>query len=403
MTTVWTDQLAAGAHGITSSAIRDLLKLTEQPDMISLAGGLPAPEYFPAEEITAACEHALASHPAAALQYGPTEGYGPFREFVAAQSAALGIAAPVEQVLISAGSQQALDMLGKLLIDPGAPVAVEEPTYMGALQAWQTYRPHYLTVPLDDRGLDVAALERMLADGVRPRFLYIVSCCQNPTGVTLAPERRQALVELAARYSLPIIEDDPYGELYYSGARTQPLAAIDSAMHGELRNVVYLSSFSKTLTPGLRLGWIVAPRELARLLVLVKQGMDLHTGSLAQIAAYYSCRDGLLERHVPRLRRSYGERRAMMLTALEELMPATVRWTRPDGGMFVWLTLPEGYDSAEVLRRAIERRVAFVPGQPFHPSGRGTNTLRLNFSHPTPERIRMAVERLSEVIGAEHR
>jgi 2-aminoadipate transaminase len=399
MSTVWTERLATGAQGITSSAIRDLLKLTEQPDMISLAGGLPAPEYFPAEEITAACELALSTYPTAALQYGPTEGYGPLREFVAAQSAALGIAAPVDQVLVTAGSQQALDMLGKLLIDPGAPVAVEEPTYLGALQAWQSYRPRYLTVPLDDRGLDVAALERMLADGARPRFLYIVSCFQNPTGVTLAPERRRALVELAARYNLPIIEDDPYGELYYSGTRTQPLAAIDSALHGELRNVVYLSTFSKTLTPGLRVGWVVAPAELARLLGLVKQGMDLHTGSLAQIAAYFSCRDGLLERHVPRLRSIYGARRDTMLAVLQKVMPASVRWTRPDGGMFVWLTLAEAQDAADVLRHAIERRVAFVPGQPFHPSGKGANTLRLNFSHPTPEQIRTAVERLAEVIS----
>lgn len=401
MTTVWTDRLAEGAQGITSSAIRDLLKLTEQPDMISLAGGLPAPEYFPAEEIAAACELALSAHPTAALQYGPTEGYGPLREFAAARTAALGIAAPVERVLITAGSQQALDLLGKLLIDPGAPVAVEEPTYMGALQAWQSYRPRYLTIPIDDRGLDVAALERMLVDGVKPRFLYVVSCFQNPTGVTLAPERRQALVELAARYSLPIVEDDPYGELYYSGTRTQPLAAIDSALHGELRNVVYLSSFSKTLTPGLRLGWVAAPAELSRLLGLVKQGVDLHTGSLAQIAAYYACRDGLLDRHVPQLRRIYGERRDMMLAALADFMPATVQWTRPDGGMFVWLTLPERYNAADILRQAIERRVAFVPGQPFHPSGKGANTLRLNFSHPTSERIRTAVQRLAEVIAAQ--
>jgi 2-aminoadipate transaminase len=401
MTTVWTDRLAAGAQGITSSAIRDLLKLTEQPDMISLAGGLPAPEYFPTEEIAAACEQALVTHPTAALQYGPTEGYGPLREFVAAHSAALGIRAPLEQVLITAGSQQALDMIGKLLIDPGAPVAVEEPTYMGALQAWQSYRPHYLTLPMDDGGLDVATLERMLADGQRPRFLYIVSCFQNPTGVTLAPERRRPLVELAARYNLPIVEDDPYGELYYSGTRTQPLAAIDSELHGSVRNVAYLSTFSKTLTPGLRLGWVIAPKELSALLGLVKQGMDLHTGSLAQIAAYYSCRDGLLERHVPRLRSIYGERRDVMLAALEAHMPSEVRWTHPTGGMFVWVTLPEGQNAADLLRRAIDRRVAFVPGQPFHPSRKGANTFRLNFSHPTPDRIRTAVGRLAEVIQQE--
>ncbi len=400
MDSLWTDRIAAGALGMRSSAIRDLLKLTTQPTMISFAGGLPAPELFPAEELAAASAHALAEAPLATLQYGPTEGFGPLRELVANWVGRLGIRAPTDQVLITAGSQQGLDMLGRLLIDPGAPVAVEEPTYLGALQAWQTCQPHYLRLPIDEDGLDVDALEALLASGVRPRFLYIVSCFQNPTGVTLAPERRVRLVELAARYQLPIVEDDPYGELYYGGQRSTPLAAIDIAMHGEPRYVVYLGTLSKLLAPGLRVGWIVAPRTLVDRLVMLKQGLDLHTGSMAQAVAYYACRDGLLDRHIPRLRALYGERRDAMLAALasERALPVGTRWTRPDGGMFLWLTLPAEDDAEVLLARALAEQVAFVPGRQFHPGGGGANTLRLNFSHSGPPQIAEGVRRIGAAL-----
>lgn len=400
MDPIWNDRIAEGARGISSSAIRDLLKLTAQPDMISFAGGLPAPELFPAEEISAASEQAIAEAPLAALQYGPTEGFAPLRELIAGWLRRLDVAVHPEQLLVTAGSQQGLDMIGRLLIDPGAPVAVEEPTYLGALQAWQTCRPHYLTLPVDDDGLDVAALERMLASGVRPRFLYLVSCFQNPTGVTLAPARRVRLVELAARYDLAIIEDDPYGELFYEGGRTTPLAALDIAMHGELRHVVYLGTLSKLLAPGLRVGWMAAPRPLYERLVMLKQGMDLHTGSTAQALAYYACRDGLLDRHIPRLRAVYGARRDAMLAALARELPAGVRWTRPTGGMFLWLTLPEGQNAQVLLGRALERKVAFVPGQPFHPGGGGATTMRLNFSHSAPAQLAEGVSRLAAAMRA---
>jgi 2-aminoadipate transaminase len=395
---IWHDRIAEGALGIKSSAIRDLLKLTAQPEMISFAGGLPAPELFPAEEIGAAAEQAIAEAPLAALQYGPTEGYAPLRELVGGWLGKLAVRIDPGQLIITAGSQQGLDMLGRLLIDPGAPVAVEEPTYLGALQAWQTCRPQYVSLPVDDDGLDVDALEARLAAGLRPRFLYVVSCFQNPTGVTLAEPRRRRLIELAARYDLAILEDDPYGELYYEGERTTPLAALDIAMHGELRHVVYLGTLSKLLAPGLRVGWIAAPAALHDRLVMLKQGLDLHTGSTAQAVAYYACRDGLVERHIPRLRAAYGERRNTMLAALEREMPAGVRWTRPTGGMFLWLTLPEGVNSQTLLGRAIERKVAFVPGQPFHPGGGGANTMRLNFSHSGPAQIVEGVARLAEAL-----
>lgn len=397
----WSQYISQGAQEMTSSAIRDLLQITTQPTMISFAGGLPAPELFPSEEIAAASERALVEEPQAALQYGPTEGYEPLRGLVSDMIARLGVRVPGDQVLLTSGSQQALDMVGKLLIDPGAPIAVENPTYLGALQAWQPYRPNHLPLPIDEDGLDVDALAALLESGARPRFLYIVSCFQNPTGVTLAPARRQALIELAARHGLPIIEDDPYGELYYEGERSEPLAALDIRLHGELRHVIYLSTFSKLLTPGLRVGWLAAPAGLINKLCQVKQGLDLHTGSLSQIVAYLTCRDGLLDRHVPQLRSTYGARRNAMLAALERYMPSGVHWTRPRGGMFLWLTLPAGQDSSVLLERAIARDVAFVPGRSFHPAGDGANTMRLNFSHASPERIDEGVRRLAEALRDE--
>jgi 2-aminoadipate transaminase len=399
MNSIWNDRLAAGVRNIRSSAIRDLLKVTALPDMISFAGGLPAPELFPAEEISAATEQAIAESPVAVLQYGPTEGFGPLRELVSGWLGDLQVQVPPGQLLITSGSQQGLDMLGRLLIDPGSPVAVESPTYLGALQAWQTCQPHYLPLPIDADGLDVDALEQLLASGARPRFLYVVSCFQNPTGVTLAPARRQRLIELAARYELPILEDDPYGELYYEGGRTTPLAALDIAMHGELRHVIYLGTLSKVLAPGMRVGWIAAPRPIYDQLVMLKQGLDLHTGSTAQAVAYYACRDGLIEGHLPRLRSVYGARRDAMLDALAKHMPAGVSWTRPAGGLFLWLTLPAGANSQELLGAAVEQKVAFVPGQAFHPDGGGANTMRLNFSHSTPAQIEVGVARLGEVLA----
>ncbi len=321
MDNLWTDRFSTGIQQSTSSAIRDLLKVTEQPEMISFAGGLPAPECFPTEELTAAAERVLVERPVVALQYGPTEGYKPLREFLTSHVARLGISVPVEQLLITSGSQQALDLLGKLMIDPGALVAVEEPTYMGALQAWRPYQPRFATLPMDEEGLVVDALERLLQGGERPRFLYLVSSFQNPTGVTLSPERRHRLLEVATEYHLPIVEDDPYGELYYNSARPQPLAALDVELSGALRHIAYLSTFSKLLAPGLRVGWVAAPEELVSKLVQAKQGLDLHTGSLTQAMAYEACRDGLLDRHVPTIRSTYHTRRDTMLEALELHMP----------------------------------------------------------------------------------
>ena len=395
---IWTEQLTTGARQITSSAIRDLLKVTEQPSVISFAGGLPAPECFPVEELTAAAERALVEHPILALQYGPTEGYRPLRELLLQRMAALDVRTALEQVLITSGSQQALDILGKLLLDRDATVAVEEPTYLGALQAWRPYNPRFATLRMDQEGLVVEELERLLESGVRPHFLYVVSSFQNPTGITLSVPRRQRLLEVAARYRLPIVEDDPYGELYYSGERAPLLAAMDIDMHGELRHVVYLSTFSKLLAPGLRVGWLAAPAPLVTRIVQAKQGLDLHSGSLAQVTIYEACRDGFLDRHMPAVRDLYHARRDAMLDALDQHMPDGVSWTRPEGGMFIWMSLPPEIDATQLLQAAIEQEVAFVPGATFYANGGGHSTMRLNFSHSSPTKIAEGVRRLRSAI-----
>jgi 2-aminoadipate transaminase len=394
MSTIWTEQLSFGANRITGSALRDLLKVAEETDMISFAGGFPAPECFPTEELAAAAERVLVEHSAVALQYGPAEGYRRLRSFLTERMASLDVPVCLEQILVTSGSQQALDIIGKLFIDPGALVIVEEPTYLGALQAWQPYNPRYVTLAMDEDGLDVDALARLLESGERPRFLYLVSCFQNPTGITLSLERRHALIKLAAHYRLPIVEDDPYGDLYYSGGRIPLVAALDAELSGELRQVMYLGTFSKLLAPGLRVGWMVAPAEVMDKLVCVKQGLDLQCGSLAQAIAYEACRDGLLERHIPTIRSTYHARRDVMLSALEEYMGTEVTWTHPEGGLFIWLTLPTHVDATTLLRAARTHKVAFVPGSAFFPNGGGANTVRLNFSYPSPARIVEGVMRL---------
>lgn len=400
MTTIWTDRLSTGARNMTSSAIRDLLKVTEQPDVISFAGGLPSPDCFPTEELTAAAERVLVEKPLAALQYGPTEGYRPLREFLVTLMQGRGLSLPSDQLLTLNGSQQGLDSVAKLLVDEGAVVLVEEPTYLGALQAFRPYGPKFISLPMDEDGLKIEALEQALKSGARPRFLYLVSCFQNPTGITPSPERKRAILEVASRYGLPIVEDDPYGELFYEGTRPPILAAMDAEMHGELRHVIYLSTFSKLLAPGLRVGWVAAPKDLVSKFVQAKQGLDLHTGSLSQAVAYEVCRDGLLDRHVPTIRATYHDRRDAMLAALEQQMPSGVTWTRPRGGMFLWLTLPAGVDAATLLQASLEQKVAFVPGASFHANGGGSNTMRLNFSHSAPERIAEGVSRLAQSLSA---
>lgn len=400
---LWEARRSTAADSLRSSAIRELLKITEEPGVISFAGGLPAPECFPAEEIAVATERVLSQQAARILQYGPTPGYPPLRELCAQLMTERGASVHASDIIITSGSQQALDIIGKLMIDPGDTILVEDPTYVGALQAWRPYRPRFYTLPMDDDGLVVERIEDAIleleAAGRPPKFLYTVSTFQNPMGVTLSASRRAALLDLAERHHLPIIEDDPYGELRYSGEVVPPLAALDSQRHGSPHYVFYMSTFSKLLAPGLRVGWVSAAPRILKRVEQVKEGIDLHTGSFAQAVAAEVCADGLLKRHIPFIRQVYQERRNHMLAALAESMPATVRWTKPEGGMFLWITMPEWADGTQVLAHAVEQRVAFVPGEAFFANGGGQNTMRLNYSYSTPEEIRTGIARLATTLN----
>lgn len=393
-TTNWELQYAQRTQAMTSSIIRDLLKLTQQPDVISFAGGLPAPELFPIREFKEACAYILEHDGARALQYGPTDGYPPLKEFLVEKMQKYGVPAEMENVLITNGSQQALDLIGKVFINRGDVIVTEAPTYLGALQAWNLFGPRYVTVPSDDDGMQVGKLEEVLKRE-KVKFIYVLPNFHNPAGVTLAEERRYRLVEIAGKYGVPIVEDDPYGELRFEGKDLVPIIVL----HKE--NVIYLSTFSKTLAPGIRLGWVTAPGRVIDRLIMAKQAADLHTSTFIQMVANDICQRGILKRHVQIIRKVYRERRDVMLEAMEEFFPEGVTWTRPQGGMFLWVRLPEKVDAAKLLRVALEEKVAFVPGAAFFPNGGGHNTMRLNFSNAQPEMIREGIRRLGRAIARE--
>lgn len=384
-----------------SSAIRELLKLTEQPDIISFGGGMPAPDVFPTEEFLHACERVLRDNGPQSLQYGATEGYRPLREMITRHTARYGLEVTPDNILITSGSQQALDLLGKILINRGDRVLVESPTYLGALQAWAPYGAEYVTVPMDEYGMQTDALEEALRSG--PKFIYVLPNFHNPTGVTLSLERRKKLIELADRYGVPIIEDDPYGQLRYEGENLPSVVVLDSQARNSCDpcysgNVIYLSTFSKTLAPGIRLAWVVAPPKVILKLTQAKQGADLHTATFNQMVAYEVARDGFLDKHIELIRKVYSERRDVMLGAMDAYFPPGVEWTHPLGGLFLWGTLPENLDAADVLKVALEQKVAFVPGAPFHATGGGHNTMRLNFSNANNEKIQEGIARMGRVL-----
>jgi 2-aminoadipate transaminase len=402
MSTAWTSRYAQRTKGLRSSAIRELLKFTQRPEVISFAGGLPASEVFPTERFREACCKVLDREPHLALQYGATEGYEPLREMIARHIARYGIKAKSENVLITSGSQQALDLIGKLLINPGDRVLVEAPTYLGALQAFNVYGADYVSVPSDEDGLRSDLLEDPLRSG--PKFMYVLPNFQNPGGTTLSEGRRHELVLLADKYGIPIVEDDPYGQLRYEGEHLTPLVVLDRENLRRddgysIGNVIYLSTFSKTLAPGLRLGWIVAPPEVIGKLVQLKQGADLHSSTFVQMVAHEVARDNFLDEHVKLIRRVYRARRDVMLEALTQYFPPEVTWTRPKGGLFLWLTLPEGADAQKLFQAAVRENVAFVPGDCFYaPNGQqdeGRRHMRLNFSAAPPDQTREGIHRLS--------
>ncbi len=380
---------------VRASDIREILKVTQNPDMISFAGGLPAPELFPNLAIAQIAEEILRTRARVALQYSPTEGFQPLREQIADRmntlwSTHLG----AEEILVTTGSQQGLDLIAKLWIDEGDAVICESPTYLGAVMAFNVFKPRWIEVATDEDGMDLAALEHELQTGQRAKMIYVVPNHQNPTGRTWSFERRRGLLALAQRFGVPIIEDNPYGELTFEGEPPRAIQAMDDE-----RIVVSLGTFSKIFCPGLRVGWIAARRDVLDKLVVLKQAADLHSSTLDQmiVSVYMQTHD--IEKDLVRKREVYRQRRDAMLAALETEMPPGVTVTHPRGGLFLWLELPEEVDARRLLRISLDRGVAFVPGGSFFPNTQRKNTMRLNFSNMPEQRIIEGISRLATAIS----
>ncbi|MCD4685305.1 MAG: PLP-dependent aminotransferase family protein, partial [Anaerolineae bacterium] len=346
MSVVWESRYAQRAKGVTSSMIRELLKFTQRPEVISFAGGLPAAEYFPVERFQEACQRVLSTAAHQALQYSPTEGYIPLRELIAERLSGAGACIGTENVLITSGSQQALSLIGALFINPGDRVLVEQPTYLGALQAFTAFQAEYVGVPTDDDGIRADLVEDAMRHS--PKFLYILPNFQNPAGVTIPEERRYEIVRIARAYGAPIVEDEPYGSLRFEGAHIKPLYVVDAELAGltgdapYAGDVIYLGTFSKMLAPGLRTAWAVAAPEVISRLVQLKQSADLHTSTFNQMVMYEVAKDGFIDAHLDVLSDVYRKRRDAMLAAMDRFMPPEIQWTHPAGGLFLWLHLPDG-------------------------------------------------------------
>lgn len=390
--TNWT--LAARAAKMNSSAIREILKLTDRPGIISMAGGLPSPAAFPIPAFTAACNTVMERDGAAALQYSTTEGFPELRQAIADF---LPWDVNPEQVLITTGSQQALDLIAKIFMDKGSRILVEKPTYLGALQAFTPMEPVAVGVDSDDEGMLVEDFAAKVGTGAdKARIAYVLPNFQNPTGRTMSEARRQALVEKAKELDIPLIEDNPYGDLWYEGEPPLPLAARNP------EGVIYMGSFSKVLAPGLRVGFIVAPKSVYGKLTQAKQAADLHSPSFNQRVVAEVMKHDFLKNHIPTIRAMYKAQRDVMLMALEsEMEGLDVRWTRPVGGMFLWVRLPQGMNAQDLLPEAVERGMAFVPGAPFFAGEPETNTLRLSYVTVSPEQIRKGIAALAAAIRAQ--
>ena len=381
-----------------ASDVRELLKYAQNPRIISFAGGLPSPDSFPLEDLRVIFEALLHEEGGAAFQYGPTQGDLKLREALAARMKGRGIPAEVARVIVTHGAQQAIELLGRILLEEGDVVVVTQPTYLGIFTALATYRPTYHGVAMDREGILTDVLEedlRALAmDGLRPKFIYAIPTFHNPAGITMSLRRRRALADIAATYEVPVIEDDPYYDLRFEGESVPPIATFDKEGW-----VTYLGSFSKILAPGFRVGWALGPREVINKLSLAKQGVDLFTNAFGQRVAERYLSLGMLEGHLPRIRKLYREKRDAMLRAMEEHFPAETEWTRPNGGMFLWVTTRPGLDTKALLPEAAERGVVYVPGHGFFAGKPRVNHMRLNFSYPSEESIRRGIASLGAVLS----
>jgi 2-aminoadipate transaminase len=384
--------LARRMARMVASNVREILKVTEQPEIISFAGGLPAPELFPVEAIAEAHRQVFAEEGSQAMQYSTTEGVRALRQWIANRVGERGIEANPDGVLVTTGSQQAIDLVGKIFLDPGDEVIVENPCYLAALQSFSGFEARFVPVESDDDGMRTDQVEAALQRS-RAKLIYIVSEFSNPKGTSLSAERRAHLVSLAQRYEVPILEDDPYSELRYMGARPLPLAAVDREGW-----VIRASTFSKTLSPGLRIGWVTAATEIIQELVIVKQAADLHTSTVEQRAVARLLQTFDYDGHIAGLRRVYGARCLTMRKALEEHFPTEARWTRPEGGLFLWVELPEKIKAREIFEAALKEKVAFVTGEPFFAEAARQNFMRLNFSNQSPEMIEEGIRRIAGVL-----
>lgn len=396
---------SSAASGMKESAIRRMgAVLASAQDIISFAPGYPSPDTFPWEELREIAADLLGGREQGVLQYGPTRGYRPLLETIATMMAQRGAPARLEDLLVTTGSQQGLDLVARVLVDPGDVILVELPTYVGAISAFRNLQADLVGVPQEADGIDLEALDatcvRVRSEGRRVKFLYVVPNFQNPTGLLIGLQKRQRLLDWAERRDVLIVEDDPYRELYFedsaSEADVRPIKAADRS-----GRVIYLSSFSKTLAPGFRVAWIAAPPALSAKFEMAKQAGDLLTGSLDQRVIYEACRRGVLDRQLPMLRAHYGHKRDVMEAALRRELGNAASWPKPAGGFFLWLTLASGIDAELMIPRAVERGVIYVAGEAFYVNGEGQNTLRLSFSAPTPERIDAGVARLALTLRAE--
>ncbi len=376
-----------------ASIIREILKVSSKPGIISFAGGLPAPETFPLKKFELALRETLRQDGTKALQYTVTEGLRPLKQYLCDWLSKQGIKGTPEQMLLTHGSQQALELLGKIFINSGDAVLVEDPTYLGAIQSFNTFECKYVTVPIDDHGMKPEALEAALKKNPNVRFIYVVPTFQNPAGITMTLHRRHALLKLADKFGVPIIEDDPYGLLRFKGDVVPSLYALAKG-----KGVVYMSTFSKLLSPGIRLGYVLAEKKLIDQLVLAKQPTDLQTNTLIQYAVYHYCKHGFLEKHLPLIIKDYARRAQVMAKAIETHFPPEVEYVEPEGGMFFWCTLPKGIKAKDVFKKAIADGVAFVDGSVFYANGGGENTMRLNFTNSTDEAINTGIKKLGNVI-----
>lgn len=390
MSSPWTQ--ARRAARMNPSIIREILKVTEKPGILSMAGGLPSADTFPVDALKAACDQVLSKNAKEALQYASSEGFAPLREWVAAKVGTLGLNARPDQVLITSGSQQGLDLVGKILCDAGAPVAVETPTYLGALQAFTPYEPIFTSLASDEQGVRPEAIAALPHDAPGTRFSYLLPNYQNPTGRVMSLARREAVVAAAQAARVPIVEDNPYGDLWFD----EPPPASLSSLWPE--GSIYLGSFSKVLTPGFRLGYIVAPDELYPKLLQAKQAADLHTPGFNQRVVHEVIKNGFLDQHVPKIRARYKANRDAMAAALEQHLPAGCEWQSPAGGMFFWIRLPEGFDAMALLPLAVEAGIAYVPGAAFYAHKPDPRSLRLSFVTLTPDLITEGVAILGRVL-----